>query len=150
MKLIRRDPVLDLPAFRSLWRDWPERFHFPEMVVLDEDEMKVDEYQENGNLVIRAEMPGVDPENDIDLEVSDGRLTIRAERRREEETEERNYYRCEMHYGAFSRSLPLPAGVEEDDIKASYANGILEIRVPTPAERQPAAKQKIKVERTTP
>jgi|SRR5579875_380967 len=100
---------------------------------LAEDVIRVDEFRENGNLVIRAELPGIDPDRDVQLTVSDGMLHIEAERREEEKTEERGYVRHELSYGTFSRSLPLPAGVSESDIHASYKDGILEIRIPAPA-----------------
>lgn len=105
---------------------------------MPEDLIKVDEYRENGTLVVRAELPGIDPDNDVELTVADGMLHIEAERRDEEKTEEIG----ELHYGSFSRSLPLPEGVTEADVTASYKDGILEIRVPA---RQPEPGKKIAV-----
>jgi HSP20 family protein len=94
--------------------------------------IKVDEFRDNGTLVVRAELPGIEPEKDVDLTVSDGMLRIQAERREDEETEEQGYVRRELRYGTFTRSLPLPVGVTDADIKASYRDGILEIRLPAP------------------
>ena len=146
MKLMRRDPLAhEWPLPRLLGELSELRWPWP--VLVDEDVLKVEEFTEDGTLVIRAELPGIDPDKDVDLEVADGRLSIRAERRTEEETEGREYYRREMQYGAFGRSLPLPAGATEEDVKATYKNGILEIRVPLATE-QPSGATKIHVERT--
>jgi HSP20 family protein len=101
--------------------------------------IRVDEFHENGTLVVRAELPGIDPEKDVELTVADGMLHIEAERRQEEKAEEKGYVRRELRYGSFSRTLPLPEGVSEADIKANYTNGILEVRVPAP-QPQPAKK----------
>jgi len=149
MKLIRRDPIADWPAFGSFFRDWPERLHLPETLVLDEDDLRVEEYMEDGTLVIRVEAAGVDPDEDIDLEVSGGRLTIRAERRHEEEHEDRRYLRREMHYGSFARSLPLPTGVKEEDIKATFADGILEVKIPVESKEEADQATKVPIERAS-
>ena len=109
-----------------------------------EDMIRVDEFHENGTLVVRAELPGLDPDKDVELTVTNGNLRIAAERREEENTEEKGYVHHELRYGSFTRTLPLPEGVSETDIKADYKNGILEIRVPalepTPATKIPIAK----------
>ena len=104
-----------------------------------EDVIRVDEFRENGNLVVRAELPGIDPDKDVELSVSDGVLHIDAERREEEKVEEKGYLRHEIRAGSFSRSLPLPPGVSEADVTATYKDGILEVRIPTP-EPEPAKK----------
>ena len=101
--------------------------------------IRVDELRENGTLVVRAELPGIDPDKDTELTVQNGMLHIRAERREEEETEENGYVRHETHYGSFFRTLPLPAGVSEADVEASYKDGVLEVRVPAPAPAPPPA-----------
>jgi HSP20 family protein len=90
----------------------------------------VDVFSRNGDLVVRAELPGIDPERDVDVSVQDGVLVIRGERRVQDRTEAKDYVRMESVYGAFQRSIPLPAGVKEEDIKASYDNGFLEVVVP--------------------
>ncbi len=74
---------------------------------------------------MEAELPGVDPEKDIEVTVSQGILTISAHR--QEETEGK--HRSEFHYGAFTRSIALPAGADEDHIRASYDMGVLEVTV---------------------
>jgi HSP20 family protein len=94
----------------------------------------VNVFSRNGDLVVRAEVPGVNPERDIEVLVQDGVLVIRGERRQEDREERENYLRVESTYGAFQRSIPLPQGVKEEDIRASYENGILEVVVPGAAQ----------------
>ena len=87
--------------------------------------MRVEDYVKDGTYVLRAALPGVDPEKDIEVTVSKGVLTISAQRK--EETEGK--HRSEFHYGAFARSVTLPEGADEDHIRASYDSGILEVVV---------------------
>ena len=94
--------------------------------------LRVEEFDQDGTLVVRAEMPGIDLDKDVEISVADGMLTIQAERTSEEETSKKHFHRKEIRYGSFSRTLPLPEGVKEDDVEASYKDGILEIRVPMP------------------
>jgi HSP20 family protein len=95
-----------------------------------EDVIRVDEYRDADTQVIRAELPGIDPDKDVELIVSGGMLRINAERRVEEKTEKEGYTRHEMRYGSFTRTLPLAEGATEDDIRAAYRDGVLEIRIP--------------------
>lgn len=99
----------------------------------------VDEFHEDGSLVVRAEIPGIDPDKDVEITVSDRMLHIKAERREEETKEEKSYRRHELRYGSFTRSIALPEGATESDVRASYKDGILEIRIPAP-EPEPAKK----------
>jgi HSP20 family protein len=87
--------------------------------------MRVEDFVKDGTYVLRAELPGLDPEKDIEVTVSKGVLTISAHR--QEETEDK--HRSEFHYGAFARSVRLPEGADEDHIRASYDSGILEVVV---------------------
>lgn len=109
------------------------------------DHIKIEEYVDDGSLVVRAEIPGVDPDEDIDISVEDQRLVIRAEResRTEDDTDG---YRSEFHYGSFSRVIGLPEGAAVDDIQADYADGILEIRIPV-AEEATQPKKKVPIVR---
>jgi HSP20 family protein len=112
--------------------DWP-----------GEDLIRVDEYRDRNTQVIRAELPGIDPDKDVEITVTDGMLRISAERRVEEKTEDKGYIRHEMRYGSLTRTLPLPDGATESDITAGYKNGILEIRVPV--AEPPAAAEPTKI-----
>jgi HSP20 family protein len=97
-----------------------------------EELIRVEEFRDDGALVIHADLPGIDPETDVELTVADGMLHIEAERHEEEKREEKGYVRQELRYGALSRSLPLPEGVTAADITATYKAGVLEIRIPEP------------------
>lgn len=123
-----------LPELLELWSRPPLGVSGRLSRFVDEPELKVEEYREDGTLVIRADLPGIDPDKDVQMTVTDGVLHLRAERREEKETAERDYRRTEIRYGAFSRTLPLPPGAAEDDVKASYKDGVLEVRVPVKPE----------------
>lgn len=92
-------------------------------------------------LVVRAELPGVDPDNDVDVSVVDGVLRIRGERRLEERHEDTNYFRLETSYGSFERSIPLPEGIKLDEIAAVQKHGLLEIVIPVAAPQTQAIKK---------
>lgn len=104
---------------------------------------RVDVFEREGDLVIKAEVPGV-RKDDIDLEVSDGDLVLRAERKEEREVKDENWYRMERSFGSLYRRLPLPEGVQTDQIKANLADGVLEISIPNPQGAAPKA-QKIAI-----
>ncbi|MFZ3414860.1 Hsp20/alpha crystallin family protein [Arthrobacter sp. 3Tela_A] len=91
---------------------------------------RVEEFRDTGAMVVRAELPSIDPEKDLDVTVSDGTLRIRGERREETSNRGKNGYRSEFKYGSFSRDIPLPAGASTDEVTASYRDGVLEVRVP--------------------
>jgi HSP20 family protein len=111
----------------------------------DEDLVRVEEYLDGDTAVVRAEMPGIDPDRDIEITVADHQLRIRGERRQESKTEDKNGYRSEFRYGSFTRSIPLPAGATDQDVQATYVDGVLEVRVPI--NRADAATKKIPVSR---
>ena len=97
--------------------------------------IRLEDEIEDGHYVVRAEMPGIDPAKDVDITVHDGQLTIKAERSEKKESKGRS----EFSYGSFTRTVSLPAGADEDDIKASYDKGILTVSVAVP-KGEPAAK----------
>jgi HSP20 family protein len=88
-------------------------------------------------LVVKAELPGVRKDN-IEIKISDSELTLKGKKHNEDKVEEAAYYQCERCYGAFTRTLQLPAEVEADKITASFKDGVLEIWLP----RSPEAKSK--------
>ena len=92
--------------------------------------IRVEEFQEDGTLVLRADLPGIDPDSDVEVTVLDGILRIEAERHAEEKGEAKDYVRQELRYGLMSRSLPLPMGAAEADMTATYKDGVLEVRIP--------------------
>lgn len=93
--------------------------------------MRIEDRMEDDRYVVRAEIPGIDPDKDVEISVADGVLTISAERR--EEVTEKGH--SEFHYGSFVRRLTLPKGYREDDLTARYADGILEVDVPFDASK---------------
>ena len=99
--------------------------------------MRVEDYVDDGDHVIRAELPGIDPDKDVEITVADGVLRIHAERHEEK----KEAHRSEFRYGSFTRSFTLPADTEIDDIKASYDKGILTVRVPEPKAAKSEAKR---------
>jgi HSP20 family protein len=143
------EPFDPLARFDRLFDEWTHMLPFRRSFSLTDwmtDEMiRVDEYQENETLVIRAELAGIDPDKDVEVTVSEGMLRIHAERREEDKSEGKGYLRHELRRGAFSRNLSLPKGVTEADITASYKHGILEIRIPMPEAKEPES-TKIPVE----
>jgi HSP20 family protein len=122
-----------------MWTAWPTWFDrpFAELPVwkdlMGDPMLKVEEYETDGKLVVRAEMPGLDPEKDVEITVADGRLHVQAERRSETATDDKKGYRSEFRYGMFERTLRLPPGATEKDIKATYTDGILEVNIPIDA-----------------
>jgi HSP20 family protein len=101
----------------------------------------LDVAETKNELVVKAEVPGMDPK-DIDISLSDGRLTIKGEKRQEKEEKEADYHLVERSYGSFIRSVQLPREVQGDKISASYKNGILKITLPKSEE---AKKKEIKI-----
>lgn len=93
--------------------------------------IRVEDHLEDGTYTLRAELPGVDPAKDVEITVTEGVLTLRAERT--EETTEK--HRTEFRYGTFTRSVRLPAGARGEEATASYKDGVLTITVPVPEEK---------------
>ena len=90
---------------------------------------RVDVIEREKEYCIKAEMPGLS-EKDVEVTVSDGRLTIRGEKKEERQEEKENYYLSERSYGSFQRSFQLPDTVDKDKIEATSKNGVLTIRLP--------------------
>ena len=105
---------------------------------------KIEVVEKNNRLVTRVDLPGVKKE-DVTVEVTDGWLTLFGERKRETEEKKDNYYRSEREYGSFYRTVPLPDGVKSEDVKASFADGVLEVSVPLPAKAETTV-TKVKIE----
>ncbi len=133
----RRQARSWLPAWSELWSDlWTG---FPSLTGLRPDHMiRLEDEIQDGHYVLRAELPGIDPEKDVDITVSNGQLTIKAERSEKKEANGRS----EFTYGSFTRSVKLPAGANEDDIKAAYDKGILTVDVAVPEQAAAAAAEK--------
>jgi len=93
----------------------------------------VDVERDNGDLVVRADVPGIKPE-EVKIEVEDEILTVSGEREERKERKDKHFLRRERRYGSFSRSMALPSGVEAKNIKANTHDGVVEVTIPLPAE----------------
>lgn len=131
MAILRRDPFENL---RNLEKQLSQVFQNEE----NEDQPsngltswrpRVDVYEENDELVFEVDASGID-KDDLDVSIEDNRLTIRGERKAEHEQSNRDYYRSERVYGTFQRSFALPDSIAEEDVSASYDNGVLTISTP--------------------
>ena len=96
----------------------------------------VDVWETENELVLAFDLPGIS-EDKIAVELDDSVLTVSGERERSEKQEGDRFYRFERRFGSFSRSVTLPHGVSEDQIKADYRDGVLEVRIPKPEEQKP-------------
>jgi HSP20 family protein len=140
MALVRWDPARELDTLQgemnrlfSSFFDTPTpgngataRRWIPAMDLVETDE----------HFVLKADLPGI-AESDVSIVFENNVLTISGERRTEHEAKKDGYYRLERTMGSFSRSLTLPEGVEADAVSAKYDNGVLEVRIPKPAEAKP-------------
>lgn len=102
---------------------------------------RIDVVEKNQRLVTRIDLPGMKKE-DVKVEVTDGQLAISGERKHEKEEKGETFYRCEREYGSFYRAVPLPEGAKVEDVKAMFAEGVLEVSVPLPA-KPPEAKARM-------
>lgn len=102
----------------------------------------IESHVENGNVTVKADLPGVDPK-DVSISVTGNQLTITGERKYEEKKEEKDYFYQEVQYGKFARTLTLPEGVDADKVKANYKDGVLQITMPAP---KGVAVKKIQIE----
>ena len=91
----------------------------------------IESYTKEGKIIIKAELPGVDAK-DLDVTISERELVIKGERKAEKDEKEKDYTYREISYGTFERRFLLPEGVKVDGLKATYANGILEVAIPVP------------------
>ena len=100
---------------------------------------RVDETEDEKAFHVKIELPGMD-EDDVDVSLSGGILTIRGEKKREEDEEGKDFTRKERYFGAFRRSLPLPVEVDEGKIEARFSKGVLYIELPKTEEAQKQVK----------
>ncbi|HXG31074.1 MAG TPA: Hsp20/alpha crystallin family protein [Thermodesulfobacteriota bacterium] len=127
------------PFLPRAWRRFPSLKRLRELEGISP---AVDMYDKKDEIVVKAELPGVEKEN-VHISLSDNTLTIKGEIKKEEEVKEEDYYYSERSYGSFARILSLPSKVKSDGIKASFKNGILEIHLPKAEEAKP---KEIKIE----
>jgi HSP20 family protein len=94
---------------------------------------RIDVSETETELTIEAELPGVE-EKDVELILSDGRLTIKGEKKHEKEEKKKDYHLVERSYGSFARTLGLPFDVDPEQVKATFTKGVLKVTVPKPSE----------------
>jgi HSP20 family protein len=147
--LIKVEPARPLSTFEEVERRFEDFFRRPFALTgppwlpglrMAESEIapSIDIYEEDGDVVVKAELPGMKKE-DIEVNLADQMITVSGEKKKEEKVEKKGYYRLERSYGSFARSFNLPSGVRTDDAKATFKNGVLEIRIPKTEE----AKRKV-------
>jgi HSP20 family protein len=88
--------------------------------------IRIEEYAKDGAFTVRAEIPGIDPDKDIEINVENGMLTVEGQREEKHQAGQRS----EFYYGRFMRSVSLPSGADQDHVNATYKDGILEVKVP--------------------
>jgi HSP20 family protein len=96
----------------------------------------VDIYEDGDNLVLKAELPGFNP-NDVEIRVEDNTLYLKGERKFEKDVKEQNYHRVERSYGTFARTFSLPNSIDADKVAASYKDGVLTLTMPKKEEAKP-------------
>lgn len=104
----------------------------------------VDLFEDNGNLVLKAELPGMKKE-DIEITLTDGDITISGEKKKEKEIKRKDYYKWESSYGSFCRTFALPTDVQQDKVKSTFKDGILEVIMPK-SEEAKSKEVKVKIE----
>lgn len=128
--------AFNFPMFRRLGREIDflfDRFGLERTFVEPAETVwtpDVEMFRRDNALVIRADVPGM-TKNEVTVEVTDGQLVLRGERKQEKEEKKEGYYRAERTFGAFYRTLPLPEGTKIDEAKATIKDGVLEVVVPT-------------------
>jgi HSP20 family protein len=142
MAIVRWDPVRELDSLQGDMNRLFDRFFegrapnggsrrwIPAMDLVETE----------GHLVLRGDLPGL-TEDDVDIEIKDNVLTVSGERTSESEDKGAGYHRVERAFGRFSRSLTLPQGVDAEQVEANFDNGVLEVRIPKPAEAKPTRVQ---------
>ena len=141
MSLMRWRPTNDLTSMREEMNRLFDSFFsgFPERrkgLLEGEWAPSVDVAETDEEIVVTAELPGVKQE-EVDISIADGVLTLKGEKKEEKEVKEKNYHRIERSYGSFQRSISLTTGVEASKAKATYKNGILCVTIPKVEEAKP-------------
>jgi HSP20 family protein len=150
MALLERwRPSRELDRFRGEFDDLLERFgfgrdwfsRFPFEGFFREAEATparppLETFVHEGRFMVRTDLPGIDPKN-IEIKVVGDVLTIKGSREDKEETKKADFFRREIRYGSFERSISLPEGIKAEDLKASYRDGVLELSASMPKEIAP-------------
>ena len=131
MAMIKWTPWQDpFAEFEKMLQEWPGYTNVQSFVPA------VDVYQDNDNVFVEAPLPGIDIK-DVNISVANDVLTIEGSREHKSEVDENNYYRKEVRYGSFHRTIALPASVNGDKAEAEYKDGILKIVIPKEEKTKP-------------
>lgn len=133
----RRQSRSLFPDFQELWEMFP---NFGALRPLDQHTIRVEDKIEGNRYILRAELPGMDVDKDVNITVSNGLLTIEG-KRSEEKTEKGH---SEFRYGSFTRTVALPEGAKEDTADASYENGILTVTVELGKTEEPTKQIRVR------
>ncbi|HKO75011.1 MAG TPA: Hsp20/alpha crystallin family protein [Gaiellaceae bacterium] len=138
MAIVRWEPFRELAALQNEMSRWMNTLSIPGAGNGQSSTWlpAVDVWETEKELVLSFDLPGI-AEDKIAVELDDNMLTVTGERERTDEHSSERFYRFERRHGQFSRSVSLPAGVDDADVKADYKNGVLEVRVPKPEEPKP-------------
>ena len=131
------EEFLSRPFSRMMWPS--QKF-----IEAAEQAPSVDIFEEGNSIVVKSDLPGMSKE-DIEVNLTDDTITLSGEKKEEEKVEKKNFYYHERAYGSFSRTFTLPAEVQSDKAKASFKNGVLEVRIPKSEEARRKEK-KIKID----
>lgn len=137
MSLVRWVPLRENFPFRDLRMELEEMFDFPRFT----QNPRVDVYETDDEVIVSAEIPGVESKNDIEVSISENQLSLSGEIKRTHDITDKGIHRSERYYGRFYRSIPLPHYVNTEASKASYQNGLLEVKIPKTKEHQGRGKR---------
>jgi len=139
MTMMRWEPFREMMSLRqAMDRLFEDSFVRPSRFLPEAwgGEVPIDMYQTGNDVVIKAALPGVKPE-EVDISITGDTLTIKGEHKEEQEVKEENYVRRERRYGAFSRSIPIPVSVQSDKAEAAFEDGVLTLTLPKAEEMKP-------------
>ncbi|MBS1902813.1 MAG: Hsp20/alpha crystallin family protein [Bacteroidetes bacterium] len=144
MSLVKFDPWRSLESAEHEMKHFFESFKWPVSTTFEKPEYmpKVDTSEDEKNLYLTAELPGMTKE-DVKISISEGILTIRGKKERKEEKKEKDYHRVERSFGEFVRQFELPEGFKKDKIVATVKDGILEVTIPKNGASKPKEEEQI-------
>ena len=134
--LVRWEPFRELASFQNEMSRWMNGLVDGPGRVTENWVPALDVWETDSEVVYAFDLPGI-PQEKISIEAKADTLTVTGERERTEESSDNGFYRFERRYGTFARAVGLPQAVDQDQISASYDNGVLEVRVPKPEEQKP-------------
>lgn len=139
-------PSRELDRFKREMDDLLEHFglshHLPREAETGAVQPAIEAFVDNDRFVVRADLPGIDP-HQLDIKAVDGLLTIKGSRQEKQESRGAQFYRREVRYGSFERTIQLPPTIKAEDLKATYRDGVLELTATLPREATP---RRVKVE----